>query len=173
VTTAGGLVFVGRNDGRLTALDSSNGAQLWEFQTGAGLNAPASVFEHDGNQYVVAFSAGSTSVGSTRGDSVWLFSLDGEIEPVEPAGAAPSLAAAGGAADLANGGDVFEAACTFCHGADGAGGHGGPAFAVDLAAEEIRRVVGQGRNEMPAFGTMLSPEQVRDVSAHVAQMLAR
>ncbi len=45
-TTAGGLTFVGRNDGRLTALDSRNGAKLWEFQTGAGMNAPVSVFEH-------------------------------------------------------------------------------------------------------------------------------
>src|SRR5690606_23969261 len=42
VATAGGLVFVGRNDGRLTALDSSDGRKLWEFQTGAGMNAPAS-----------------------------------------------------------------------------------------------------------------------------------
>ena len=33
-TTAGGLTFVGRNDGRLTALDSRNGTKLWEFQTG-------------------------------------------------------------------------------------------------------------------------------------------
>ena len=31
VTTAGGLVFVGRNDGRLTALNSSTGQRLWEF----------------------------------------------------------------------------------------------------------------------------------------------
>ena len=49
VTTAGGLVFVGRNDGRLTALNSSNGQRLWEFQTGAGVNAPASVFEYEGD----------------------------------------------------------------------------------------------------------------------------
>jgi alcohol dehydrogenase (cytochrome c) len=28
-TTAGGLTFVGRNDGRLTALDSSDGTKLW------------------------------------------------------------------------------------------------------------------------------------------------
>lgn len=48
VTTAGGLTFVGRNDGRFTALDSSTGHRLWEFQTGAGANAPASVFEHGG-----------------------------------------------------------------------------------------------------------------------------
>ena len=40
LATAGGLVFVGRNDGRLTALDSDTGSQLWEFQTGAGMNAP-------------------------------------------------------------------------------------------------------------------------------------
>jgi alcohol dehydrogenase (cytochrome c) len=51
VATAGGLVFVGRGDGRLTALDSRNGALLWAFQTGAGVNAPASVFEHRGQQH--------------------------------------------------------------------------------------------------------------------------
>jgi quinohemoprotein ethanol dehydrogenase len=84
-TTAGGLVFVGRNDGRLTALDSSNGNKLWEFQTGAGMNAPVSVFEHKGKQYVVAYSAGGTFARSVKGDNVWLFALDGTLEPV-PAG---------------------------------------------------------------------------------------
>ncbi len=81
--TAGGLVFVGRSDGRLTALDSSNGRKLWEFQTGAGLNAPPTVFEHDGREYVVAYSAGNLFAGSTRGDSVWLFGLDGSLGPVD------------------------------------------------------------------------------------------
>jgi alcohol dehydrogenase (cytochrome c) len=80
VTTAGGLVFTGRNDGRLTALDSSTGKRLWEFQTDAGLNAPASVFEYEGDHYVIAYSAGSLFAGSPRGDSLWLFSLKGTIE---------------------------------------------------------------------------------------------
>ncbi len=84
-TTAGGLVFVGRNDGRLTALDSSDGKKLWEFQTGAGMNAPVSVFEHLGKQYVVAYSAGNLFAGSAKGDSVWLFALDGTLEPAAPA----------------------------------------------------------------------------------------
>ena len=34
LATGGDLLFVGRNDGRLTALDSRTGKQLWEFQTG-------------------------------------------------------------------------------------------------------------------------------------------
>ena len=84
--TASGLLFVGRGDGRLTALDSSNGDLLWEFQTGAGLNAPVSIFEHDGEQYIVAYSAGNLFAGSPRGDSVWLFSTNGTLDPVPSAG---------------------------------------------------------------------------------------
>ena len=82
VTTAGGLVFVGRNDGRLTALNSSNGQRVWEFQTGAGVNAPASVFEFEGDEYVAVYSGGSLFAGSPRGDSVFLFSLKGAMTPV-------------------------------------------------------------------------------------------
>jgi quinohemoprotein ethanol dehydrogenase len=84
VTTGGGLVFVGRNDGRLTALDSSTGDRLWEFQTGAGMNSTVSIVEREGREYVVAYSAGNLFAGSIKGDSVWLFSLDGTLEPVEP-----------------------------------------------------------------------------------------
>ncbi|MBM3817486.1 MAG: quinonprotein alcohol dehydrogenase [Acidimicrobiia bacterium] len=83
--TAGGLVFVGRSDGRFTALDSRNGRMLWEFQTGAGVNAPASVFEHRGQQYVAVYSGGNLFAGSPRGDSVWLFSLNGTLGPVDRA----------------------------------------------------------------------------------------
>ena len=54
IATGGGLLFVGRNDGRLTALDSATGKQLWDFQTGSGMHAPVSTFEHKGQQYVTA-----------------------------------------------------------------------------------------------------------------------
>jgi quinohemoprotein ethanol dehydrogenase len=84
VATAGGLIFVGRNDGRLTALDSSNGKRLWEFQTGAGVNAPAAVFQYEGDEYVVAYSGGNLFANSPRGDSVWLFSLKGTMEQATP-----------------------------------------------------------------------------------------
>jgi quinohemoprotein ethanol dehydrogenase len=104
--TGGGLVFVGRNDGRLTALDKSNGNSLWEFETDAGIHAAVTTFERNGRQYVVALSAGSFFPGTKHGDSVWMFALDGAA--VLPSGAdagspLPSGAGAtpvGGEADL-------------------------------------------------------------------------
>jgi alcohol dehydrogenase (cytochrome c) len=174
VATAGGLVFVGRNDGRFTALDAATGKLLWEFQTDAGVNAPATVFEHGGRQYVAVLAGGNVGIGSVRGDSLWLFGLDGRMEPVA-AGATPAMSAAtaaGGDPDLANGRTVFGSTCSFCHGEEGAGGHGGPPISHGLSRTEVQTIVGGGRNEMPAFGTMLSPEQLRDVAAHVATMLA-
>jgi quinohemoprotein ethanol dehydrogenase len=169
VTTAGGLVFVGRNDGRLTALDSSNGRLLWEFQTGAGMNAPASVFEHDGRQYVVAYSAGNLFAGTAKGDSVWLFALDGQLEPAPAASELMSLTeAATGDANLASGQAVYETSCTFCHGDDGAGGHGGGApLTGTVSAGRIIQVINEGSGEMPPLGGTLSAEQIRDVSAYV------
>jgi alcohol dehydrogenase (cytochrome c) len=188
VATAGGLVFVGRNDGRLTAVDSDSGKQLWEFQTGAGMHAPVSVFEHDGRQYVVAYSAGNALVGSTRGDSVWLFGLDGALPPaeIEPlvSFASPvndgrsSMATSAtsntlAAANLADGETLYEEACAACHGVDGRGGPGGgPTLerSADFAA--VSRVVREGMNHMPSFDSTLAPEQIRDVSAHVVRRLS-
>jgi alcohol dehydrogenase (cytochrome c) len=81
IVTRGGLVFIGRTDGRLTALDKANGKLLWEFETDAGVHAPVTTFERNGKQYVVALSAGSFFPGTKRGDSVWLFSLSGATLP--------------------------------------------------------------------------------------------
>jgi alcohol dehydrogenase (cytochrome c) len=188
VATGGGLVFVGRNDGRLTALDSDSGALLWEFQTGAGLNAPATVFEHEGRQYVVALAAGNLLVGTAHGDSVWLFGLDGTLAPTTPndtgavgISSTPSdVTAAGGAtaavdlgpADSAPGAETYRQTCLPCHGEDGQGGHGGGAplvGVVDTAA--VVRTVTDGQNNMPSFATALSAKQIIDVSAYVVEEL--
>jgi len=176
VVTAGGLLFVGRSDGRLTALDPRDGQLRWEFQTGAGVNAPPSVFEHEGTQYVAVLSAGNRFAGSPKGDSVWLFSLDGTLPPVAPAVEVAAAAPAGDTEpDLANGLAVFQASCAACHGPEGQGGGagGGPALrgAGDMAA--VTALVRDGRDQMPAFGGVLSAEQIRDVAGHVARTIAR
>jgi alcohol dehydrogenase (cytochrome c) len=80
-TTAGNLVFVGRNDGHLQAYNATNGKLLWSFQTGSGANNTASVFSLDGKQVVAFYAAGSALAGSPHGDDMWLFGLDGKLGP--------------------------------------------------------------------------------------------
>ena len=181
VATAAGLVFVGRNDGRLTALDSDNGRMLWQFQTGAGMNAVPSVFEHGGKQYVVAYSAGSVLAGTAKGDSVWLFSLDGTLPPAKErdtearpatAPAVTATAQAPARTGAASGAQIFQQACLPCHGADGKGGHGGGAplnKVTDVAL--VMQTVKEGKNNMPPFGAALSAEQIQAVAAYVVKDL--
>ena len=173
--TAGGLVFTGRNDGRLIALDAENGALLWEFQTGAGINAPPSVFEHDGRQYVAIYSAGNALIGSAHGDSVWLFGLDGGLPEATPGDTplAPMLSMATaelGQPDVARGGGLYRQTCLPCHGEDGRGGHGGGAPLNALGdLTRVTSVVRDGQNNMPPFGAALTAQQILDVSAYVIE----
>lgn len=178
VATAGDLVFVGRNDGRLMALDADTGMALWEFQTGAGMNAPASVFEQDGVQYVVAYAAGNLFAGSASGDSLWLFSLQGTLDPAPEPGAmvaADSVAAARynrNEADLSRGRMLYARVCLPCHGTAGMGGHGGGAPLDRLQDYDAAlRTISNGKNDMPAFSASLTPDQIRDVSAYIFDVL--
>ena len=102
VNTAGGLLFIGRSDGRLVAYDKRDGRVLWEFQTDAPVSAPASVFEYKGVEYIAVLAAGTFYAGSIRGDGLWLFSLNGTMGPLPPLPASapsgfpsPAVAAAG------------------------------------------------------------------------------
>jgi quinohemoprotein ethanol dehydrogenase len=177
LATAGGLVFVGRNDGRMTALDSDTGLPLWEFQTGAGMNATASTFEHAGKQYLVAYSAGNALVGAARGDSVWLWGLDGTLPPAAPRDAEIRTTRAepsgdAGTAAVVDGADVFRQACVACHGEDGRGGHGGGAPLDQVTdAALVAGLVRDGRGNMPPLGGALTAEQIEAVADYVVTEL--
>jgi alcohol dehydrogenase (cytochrome c) len=186
VVTAGGLVFVGRNDGRFTAMDKTTGKKLWEFQTDGGVNAPASVFEYKGKQHVVVLAGGTALAGSKRSDGLWLFSLAGTLEPLPrgsadpvgpqrmdplPAAQAPSPAAR--VADLQSGKELYTTTCVVCHGENGRGGaHGGAPLTAALTAESIATVATLGRNDMPPFGSAFSSEALQDLSAYVLRLVA-
>jgi quinohemoprotein ethanol dehydrogenase len=182
-------VFVGRNDGRLTALDKTNGHKLWEFQTDGGVNAPASTFEYKGKQYVVVLAGGTALAGSKRSDGLWLFSLDGTMSSLPrgsadptsrerggPPGAAPTPPAAlppASAANLDKGKEIYTTTCVVCHGENGKGGsHGGAPLTPALNREAITNVVARGRNDMPPFGSALTPQQLNDLTAYVLQIAA-
>ena len=82
LATAGGLVFYGEANGNFNAFDAETGEVLWQFQTGAGVNAPPITYEIDGTQYIAVASGGNFQLNFPRGDSFWVFSLEGTLGPV-------------------------------------------------------------------------------------------
>jgi quinohemoprotein ethanol dehydrogenase len=190
VVTAGGLLFVGRADGRLTALDKSNGNRLWEFTTDAGVNTTVTTFEHRGKQYVAVHAGGGLFANGKRGDGIWMFSLDGKIPSLTPAtgartGAAALMGPPGAgrpaalpmptrAADVANGEKIYKQACVACHGATGEGGEGGGAPLVNgLTRESILATASTGRNNMPSFTSSYSTDELNDVATYIATALVK
>jgi len=184
VTTAGGLVFVGRNGGELQAYDAENGDERWSFQTGAGANTTPTVFEHEGKQYVVFYSGGNSLAASAHGDSVWLFSLDGTLGPAtaageaeeggEHAGQVPEEPTNAGDGDAAAGEAVWTANCSGCHGLSGTGANGGPdltAIPTASDADRVRQKVLNGGGGMPAFEGTLSDQEIADVTEYVVERI--
>jgi quinohemoprotein ethanol dehydrogenase len=80
VTTAGGLVFVGHNDGNLVAYDVETGKELWHFQTGAGANTTVTPFENEGEEKIAIYAGGNSLAATAHGENFWVFSLKGTVE---------------------------------------------------------------------------------------------
>ena len=57
VSTAGGLLFFGDDDGQLVALDGGTGKHLWHYAMGQTLSASPMTFMVNGKQYVSIASA--------------------------------------------------------------------------------------------------------------------
>ncbi len=186
-TTAGNLVFVGRNSGVLLALDARTGRQLWSFQTGAGANNSATVFQRDGREEIAFYAGGNALAGSAHGDNLWLFSLDGRLGPVTAAAGGHAITHAGevkpqahtgsgAAANAAAGKAIFADNCSTCHGALGRGGNGGPDLASIPNAKNMGRVIEQVTNGgagMPPFKNTLSEQQIKNVAAYVTTKIAK
>jgi mono/diheme cytochrome c family protein len=181
LATGGGLIFIGRGD-RYTALNMDDGKQLWSFQTDAGVAASGSTFEHGGKQYVVVLSAGS--LGGTKGDSLWLFSLDGTMDSLPVRGGAgargagpltalplPTADLPAGAPNLTQGRTLYRQFCLTCHGETGLGGTGNGASLVNIGsnAQQMANTAWAGKNNvMPSFRGTLTLEQLRDVVQYIS-----
>jgi quinohemoprotein ethanol dehydrogenase len=176
--TAGNVVFVGRNDGQLQGYNATDGTLLWSFQTGAGANNVATIFQRNGHEYVAFYAGGNALAVTPHGDNLWLFALDGTLGPAPKPSPGIGIQHVGGPVahtkagppNAANGKAVFSADCSACHGATGLGGNGGPDLATIAAAKNFDKVVQQvtnGGGGMPAFKGSLSAQQIKDVSAFV------
>ena len=75
MATAGGLTFAGEGNGQFKAYDSATGNVLWNFQAGAGVNAPPSSYTVDGKQYIVVGAGGNVQLNYKRGNNIIAFTL--------------------------------------------------------------------------------------------------
>jgi len=75
LSTAGGLVFTGEGNGWFRAYDAKTGKKLWQFQCGAGVNAPPVSYTANGTQYIAVAAGGNTQLNFKRGNSVFVFAL--------------------------------------------------------------------------------------------------
>jgi alcohol dehydrogenase (cytochrome c) len=180
-TTAGNLVFVGRNAGQLQAYNATTGKMLWSFQTGAGANGLPTIFEDGGQEYLAFYAAGNSLQASPHGDSFWLFGLNGTKGPAAAPGPGVGTKHAGegggtttAAGNATAGKMVFQDNCATCHGALGKGGNGGPDLTSIPSAKRLSVVIKQvtdGGAGMPPFKSTLTEQQIKDVSAYVTTQI--
>jgi glucose dehydrogenase len=57
------------------ALDATTGSLLWQYQAGAGVNAPPVSYMVKNKQYVAVAAGGNTQLDFKRGNSVVVFAL--------------------------------------------------------------------------------------------------
>jgi mono/diheme cytochrome c family protein len=131
----------------------------------------------------VVHAGGGVFANGKRGDGIWMFSLDGKI-PSLGSGAAPTgrngpggpaaaaLPVVTRPANAAHGGDIYHAACVPCHGANGAGGEGGgPSLIKGQSHDAILQTASAGKNNMPAFKSIYSADELNDVTAYIQTTL--
>ena len=74
LATAGNLVFLGQADGNFTAYDAKTLKQVWNFNVGTGINAPAISYSVNGKQYIAVLAGSRQSPFVMQSDPSLKFS---------------------------------------------------------------------------------------------------
>jgi glucose dehydrogenase len=75
LATAGDVLFTGEGNGNFSAFHARTGERLWQFNCGAGVNAPPVTYQIDGKQYVAVAAGGNAIFGFKQGEAVIAFAL--------------------------------------------------------------------------------------------------
>jgi quinohemoprotein ethanol dehydrogenase len=157
LSTGGGLVFAGREDGKFVVYDARNGHVLKEFDTGSAIMAAPMTYEIDGRQYVAVlcghggtkweFTA-TAAMNYMNEGRVLTFVLDGaadvpkpEHRHEEPYQEPPERL--GTPEQIAAGKALFTQWCARCHSL------GVPAMSPDLSR------LGDGISSFDTFNTIV------------------
>lgn len=68
LTTGGGLVFTGNQEGLALAFNDATGEVLWKFQTGGSIRGQPSTYKIGGRQYIAIPSGGGGIIASISGE---------------------------------------------------------------------------------------------------------
>ena len=186
LTTAGNLVLQGRADGRFAAYRATDGAQLWDFDAGTGIMAPAVTYLVDGMQYISVL-AGWGGPEGLYNDPKWgpvkpgygrlLTFTIGANAPFDPPAyghpepPTPAIELVASAATVAEGERLYERHCVYCHGANAiAGPLPDLRYATIEVHEGFEAIVRGGALAplgMPSYEDKLDAEQVRAIQAYV------
>jgi quinohemoprotein ethanol dehydrogenase len=131
MTTAGGLVFAGREDGAMVVYDAKTGTILKTIQTGSAIMAAPMTFEVGGRQYVSVLCGhggmflnflGTAAWDYINEDRILTFALDGLPRTPTPSRRTPpatreepGLARTGSPELVKAGRDLFLIHCARCH----------------------------------------------------------
>jgi quinohemoprotein ethanol dehydrogenase len=185
LSTAGGLVFAGREDGHFIVYDAESGAILKDLVTGSPILAAPMTYSVDGFQYVSVlcghggsnyFFLGTAGMQYVNEGRVLTFALGGAPDVPRPAARAvpspyPPPPARTGGPELINAGrDLFFNRCSRCHTL------GVPAITPDLSRSNVvasldalQAVLLKGVLQpygMPRFSDVLGPADVEALQSY-------
>ncbi len=75
LSTSGGLIFGGDNNGRMKAFDQETGEILWEINLGSTLSGYPTTFMVNGKQYLAVSTGMSIYAGLTDANNLFVFAL--------------------------------------------------------------------------------------------------
>jgi quinohemoprotein ethanol dehydrogenase len=194
LSTAGGIVFQGENDGWIRGWDAASGKLLWKFNAGLGIISPPISYRWKGVQYVSILVgwAGPNPYGQGLMPTGWRYNAqprrlltfklggnaklprtapyDETVHPVDD----PAIVL--DPAQVKAGEALFWGNCVACHGGQAeSAGAPGPDLresGVPLDAEAFRSVVREGAllpKAMPRF-TKFSDDQLGQLRSYIRQM---
>ncbi len=152
------------------AYDKLTGAVVAEIELPSKATGAPMTYLHEGKQYIVV----AVSTREHQAEYVALALPDSaRARPSAPADTSlpppPPPVFDPNAPNVRNGRQIFATSCAICHGRNGEGVAGGPPALTSLRdAAQVRERVAKGGVQMPAMQTILTEQQIRDVSDFVA-----
>ena len=179
--------FVQPFGGTFYALDAKSGKELYSYQNSSEIMAPPITYAVKGRQYIAvdmtsSVNQGSFYSGEALGDKLTVFTLGTKVSKSKTS--TTTTTGPGGKAnkppatetligDPSNGANLFaSSACGSCHALAAAGSKGTAGPSLDQLAPGQQPIVSQVTNggfNMPAYGSKLTAQQIRDLAAFIYQ----